>query len=116
MKITQAKHAKGAMRSHRDIERPVAIDRSPNGLNGALKEAMKKLPKPKTKTQRKREFRQAVVNEQRRFNAQNIERWLHNEAHSIIETPENRRRNMIRAAYNNVIRKENYAKKAAGNL
>jgi hypothetical protein len=116
MKITQAKHAKGAMRSHLDIERPVAIDRSPKGLNGALKEAMKKLPKPKTKHQRKKEFRTSVFKEQRLTSAKNIERWLHNEAHSIIETPENRRRNMIRAAYNNVIRKENYAKKAAGNL
>lgn len=53
--------------------------------------------------------------EQQRTKARNIERWRENESKSIIETPENKRRNLIKAAWNNVKRREEYAK-AAGNL
>jgi ketol-acid reductoisomerase len=110
MKYTSHK-AKGRNKAHWDTELPTVVTRSPNGLQAALKEAVKKLPKRKTKTQFKKEFRRSVFIEQQTTKAQNIKRWRENESKSLIETPENKRRNMIRAAWNSVTRREEHAKK-----
>lgn len=116
MKYSRNK-AKGRNKAHWDTELPTVVKRSPKGLQAALKEATKKLPARKTKTEFKKDFRRSVFMEQQTTKARNIERWRENESKSIIETPENKRRNLIKAAWNNVTRREQYAKaKAAGNL
>lgn len=102
---------------HRNEATILKNDKLPRGVTTAIRKAVVGTPAKVPVQKRRKAVRRSVFEERHTERRKNLERWLENESHSIIETPENKRRNLIKAAWNKVIRQENYAKKiAASNL
>jgi len=81
-----------------------------------LKEALNKVLEDKglhlaSKRKRRNQFYAITAEEHRLETKRNLERWIENANNSLIETPENKRRNLIKAAWRNVIRKETNEKR-----
>jgi hypothetical protein len=103
--------AKGRCIVHRDEATILKDDKLPRGLKAAVKRAaVGTEPKVSIHTRRKC-VRKSVFDERNTDRRKNLERWIENANNSIIETPENKRRNLIKAAWRNVIRKENNEKR-----
>ena len=109
--------AKGRNKAHWQEAPVLKDDKLPRGVKTAIRNAVVGTPAKVPVQKRRKAVRRSVFQERQAERRKGLERWLENESHSLIETPENKRRNMIKAAWNKVIRQENYAKKiAAGNL
>ena len=103
--------AKGRAIVHRDEAPILKDDKLPRGLKAAVKRAVVgTAPKVSIHTRRK-SVRKSVFDERSTDRRKNLERWIENANNSLIETPENKRRNLIKAAWRNVIRKENNEKR-----
>ncbi|CAB5224858.1 hypothetical protein UFOVP742_21 [uncultured Caudovirales phage] len=84
---------------------------APKGMRQALKKAIDKMDiKLAGKWTRRRNYIFMAAEERRIERKRNLEKWIENANNSIIETPENKRRNLIKTAWKNVIRKENNEK------
>ena len=90
----------------------LAAKSAPKGMKEALNKVLddRKL-QIASRTQRRNQFYAIAKEEQFLDRKRNLERWIENANNSIIETPENKRRNLIKAAWRNVIRKENNEKR-----
>lgn len=81
-----------------------------------IKEALNKVLNDRgleiaSKNKRRNQFYAIAAEEHRLDRKRNLEKWVDNLNNSIIETPENKRRNFIKAAWRNVIRKETNEKR-----
>ena len=81
-----------------------------------IKEALNKVLDDKglqiaSRNKRRNQFYAIAAEEHRLDRKRNLERWIENANNSLIETPENKRRNMIKAAWRNIIRKETNEKR-----
>lgn len=103
--------ARGRCTVHRDEAPILKDDKLPRGLKSAIKRAAVGTAPKVSITQRKKCARKSVFDERDTDRRKNLERWIENANNSIIETPENKRRNMIKAAWRNVIRKETNEKR-----
>lgn len=84
---------------------------APKGMKKALDKAIEKMDiKISSKKYRRYNYMYTAAAEHRLDRKRNLEKWVDNLNNSIIETPENKRRNMIKTAWRNVIRKENNEK------
>lgn len=109
--------AKGRNKAHWQEAPVLKNDKLPRGVKAAIKRAAVGTPAKVSIYQRRKAVRNSVFRERDADHKRNLERWIENESKSLIETPENKRRNLIKAAWNNVMRREKYAKaKAEGNL
>ena len=105
------KQARGQCTVHRDEAPILKDDKLPRGLKAAVKRAaVGTAPRVSIHTRRK-SVRKSVFDERKADRQKNLERWIENANNSLIETPENKRRNLIKAAWKNVIRKENNEKR-----
>jgi len=103
--------AKGNVHVHRDEAPILKDDKLPRGLKAAVNRAAVGTAPKVSITQRKKCARKSVFDERDTDRRKNLERWIENANNSIIETPENKRRNLIKAAWRNVIRKETNEKR-----
>jgi len=85
---------------------------APKGMKEALNKVLddRKL-QILTRTRRRNQFYAIAKEEQWLERKRRTDQWVKNADNSIIETPENKRRNLIKAAWRNVIRKENNEKR-----
>ena len=84
---------------------------NPKGIRAALNKAIEKMDiKIASKRTCRRNYIFMAAQEHRIDRKRNLEKWIENANNSVIETPENKRRNMIKTAWRNVIRKENNEK------
>ena len=84
---------------------------APKGMTKALNKAIEKMDiKIGSKRACRRNYIFMAAAEHKIDRKRNLEKWVDNLNNSIIETPENKRRNMIKTAWRNVIRKENNEK------
>ena len=90
----------------------LAAKSAPKGMKEALNKVLddRKL-QIASRTQRRNQFYAIAKEEQFLDRKRNLERWIENANNSIIETPENKRRNLIKAAWRNIIRKETNEKR-----
>ena len=87
---------------------------APKGMKEALNKVLddRKL-QILTRTRRRNQFYAIAKEEQWLERKRRTDQWVKNADNSIIETPENKRRNLIKAAWRNIIRKENNEKRIA---
>tara|TARA_R110000868_G_scaffold338824_1_gene599564 strand:- start:209 stop:535 length:327 start_codon:yes stop_codon:yes gene_type:complete len=84
---------------------------TPKGMKEALNKAIEKMDIGiGSKQTCRRNYIFMAARERMIESKRTLEKWIENSNNSIIETPENKRRNMIKAAWKNVIRKENNEK------
>ena len=105
------KQARGQCFVHRDEAPILKDDKLPRGLKAAVNRAAVGTAPKVSVTQRKKCARKSVFDERDTDRRKNLERWIENANNSLIETPENKRRNLIKAAWRNVIRKETNEKR-----
>jgi hypothetical protein len=100
------KQAKGRCKVHQDEPPLLVNDKLPRGVVTAICRAAVGTASKVSVHTRMKSVRRSVFDEKQADRRKNLKRWIENTQHSVIRTPENERRNMLRTAWKNVLRKE----------